>query len=85
MENMMRDARISGPVGRVPTHRGTLAGDALILSLGLASLSAGCVQPDQGYPLTPAESHVGLPSFAPVVQSIQRGTISSCSWPVRES
>jgi serine protease Do len=42
----------------------------LIFSLGLALMSAGCAQLDQGYPLSPSENHVRLPSLAPVVQAV---------------
>ncbi len=66
----MRDARTSRPVGRVQTHRSSLAGLALVLSLGLALVSAGCTQPDQGYPLTPSQDPVRIPSLAPVVQAV---------------
>jgi hypothetical protein len=69
-ENMMRDARTSRPAGRVQTHRSSLAGLALVLSLGLALLSAGCTQPDQGYPLTPSQDPVRIPSLAPVLQAV---------------
>ena len=62
-----------GPVGRsdeCKTHRSSLAGLALVLSLGLALVSAGCTQPDQGYPLTPSQHPVRIPSLAPVVQAV---------------
>jgi hypothetical protein len=61
----MRDAQISRPVGREQTRQSSLAGFALILLLGLALLSTGCAQPDQGYPLSPSENRVRLPSLAP--------------------
>jgi serine protease Do len=75
MENMMRDARMGRPVGRVQTHRSSLAGLALILLLGLALLSMGCAQPDQGHPLTPSEDHVRIPSLAPVVQAVMPAVV----------
>jgi serine protease Do len=75
MEKTMRDAPTSRPVGGVQPHRSSLAGFALILSLGLALLSAGCTQPDQGYPLTASQDHVRLPSLAPVVQAVMPAVV----------
>jgi len=71
----MRDARMGRPVGRVQTHRSSLAGLALILLLGLALLSMGCAQPDQGHPLTPSQDHVRIPSLAPVVQAVMPAVV----------
>ena len=71
----MRNARISRSVGRVQTHRSSLAELGLILSLGLALVSTGCVQPDQGYPLSPSQNHVRLPSLAPVVQAVMPAVV----------
>ena len=71
----MRDARISRPVGRVQTQRSSLTGLALILLLGVASLSMGCVQPDQGYPLGSSQNHVRLPSLAPVVRAVMPSVV----------
>ena len=71
----MRDAPTSRPVGGVQPHRSSLAGFALILSLGLALLSAGCTQPDRGYPLTASQDHVRLPSLAPVVQAVMPAVV----------
>ena len=71
----MRDARMGRPVGRVQAHRSSLAGLALILLLGLALLSMGCAQPDQGYPLTPSQDHVRIPSLAPVVQAVMPAVV----------
>src|SRR2546423_693847 len=69
MEKTMHDARIRRPVGRVQTQRSSLTGLALILLLGVAFLSTGCVKPDQSYPLSPSQNHVRLPSLAPVVRA----------------
>jgi hypothetical protein len=66
----MRDVQISRPTPRAQTHRSSLAGLELILLLGLALLSAGCTQPDHGYPLTPSQDHVRIPSLAPIVQTV---------------
>jgi len=71
----MRDARTSRLVGRVQTRRSNLAGFALILSLGLALVSAGCAQPDRGSPLTPSQNHVLIPSLAPVVQAVMPAVV----------
>ena len=71
----MRDARTSRLVGRVQTRRSNLAGFALILSLGLALVSAGCSQPDRGSPLTPSQNHVLIPSLAPVVQAVMPAVV----------
>jgi hypothetical protein len=71
----MRDAESSRPVGRVQAQRSSLAGLALILLLGLALLSTGCVQPDHGYPLSPPQNHVRLPSLAPVVRAVMPAVV----------
>ena len=71
----MRDAPTSWPVGGAQPHRSSRAGFALILSLGLALLSTGCAQPDQGYPLTASQDHVRLPSLAPVVQAVMPAVV----------
>jgi S1-C subfamily serine protease len=71
----MRDARTSRPVGRVQTRRSTLAGFAVILSLGTALVSAGCAQRDRDYLSTPSEDHIRLPSLAPVVQAVMPAVV----------
>jgi S1-C subfamily serine protease len=76
MENMMHDARTSRPVGRVQTRRRlSLARFTVCLSLGVALLSAGCTQADQGYPLSPSQDHVRIPSLAPVVQAVMPAVV----------
>ena len=72
----MRDARICRPVRRAETHRSSLAGLELILLLGFALASTGCTQPNEGYPLTPSQDHVRLPSLAPVVQSVMPAVVN---------
>jgi len=83
----MRDAPTSWPVGGVQPHRSSLAGIALILSVGLALLSAACTQPDHGYPLTASQDRVRLPSLAPVVQAVMPAVVhvSAVQRPYRTS
>jgi serine protease Do len=71
----MRDARIIRPVRRKRNNRSSPAGLALILLLGLAIVSAGCAQSDQGYPLSLSPNHVPLPSLAPVVQAVMPAVV----------
>jgi len=66
----MHNARIRRPIGRMQAHRSTLSGFASILWLSLAIVTVSCTQPDRGYPLTPSQDHVLLPSLAPVVQAV---------------
>jgi len=71
----MRDARISRAVRRVQTHRSSPAGITVFLSLGVALLSTGCVQPNQSYPLSLSQNHVRIPSLAPVVQAVMPAVV----------
>src|SRR6516162_5657488 len=70
MENVMRDAQPSRPVGRAQSCRSRDTGFVLIVAIGLAFVSAGCTQPDSGFLSTPVQDHVQLPSLAPVVQAV---------------
>jgi len=60
----MRDAPISRAVGRVHARRLNLARFTVFLSLGVALLSTGCVQPNHSYPLSLPQNHVRIPSLA---------------------
>jgi len=71
----MRDARISRTVRRVHICRLSLALFSVFLSLGVALLSTGCVQPDQDYPLSLSQNHVRIPSLAPVVQAVMPAVV----------
>ena len=71
----MHNARIRRPIGRMQAHRSTLSGFASIVWLSLAIVTVSCTQPDRGYPLTPSQDHVLLPSLAPVVQAVLPGVV----------